>query len=937
MAYIPVYSSRINWENEPSIVSPINATNLNKMDYALKAHDDTLANWDITKANESDLLLALKDVTYDTDTGEFVFTWFNGTTSTVDLNIEKIPVSFSMDANGVITMTTEDGTTYTADVGALIKTYTFTDSSEIDFTVTTDASGNKTVTASIVAGSIDGTKLTPNYLADCTAAKTAAQNAANAADDSAEDAEAWAVGERDGVPVPSTDPAYENNAKYWATHSSSSFAGLSDTDITNPQNGQVPVYNSTTSKWENQNQSAGGGSTVKVTTSESSLYGQSVTLSDGVTTLTETFSGSGEATFSGVTLTGTLTVSASYGGQTATRTLSIPYFGNYTTSLSFFTATITVTFDASKGATCTLDGVTVSTSPYAFTVSSAGTYTASCTLDGVTKQGTAKVITTDGQTETDTIEYGTINVTYDNDFRGTSITCTQGGTTITKTAPSGGNTMAFYPPTTGTWVIEGTVGGSPYSTNASVTSLSTPVPVSLETIPDGSTKTPTDDVSIWLACAGIKDKSYTTLSQVIGDSETFNALLGDSNACAYMARSTTFASTLCADQYSMNLIGQYDVCCDALLADSTWASAIANSTYWESVLQPLVPKMTSDTTPSGEASASRELTNFDAWKAFNPSENYGWVAVGSSRIYAVDDWLEYEFPDDVLVVSARVGYICTTSANVIKYKTQDYDGSNWNDTSSEQTVTFTSSTTTWNEFVLNTSSTDKRHRVLITDGGTSDKGNGFKVQFYGRTSSSKKIHGGNGDTFYRIVDGNHVPVTDPALLDVGTYTIYSNGLAKDPDNLSNDYGKTVRICPNTKEIVVRPDNTLYWWGYESSNLEDMTSANGWSFSSYSFIAPTHNQTSISMPSASSKINGVGSKLPISGTNLYTIGEGVTARSGGVYYYINRESAKACTFTDQIEVKTSALSKQTLAWASNKYACVQTDSSANANLYAMWLE
>ena len=37
MAYIPVYSSRINWENEPSIVSPINATNLNKMDYALKA------------------------------------------------------------------------------------------------------------------------------------------------------------------------------------------------------------------------------------------------------------------------------------------------------------------------------------------------------------------------------------------------------------------------------------------------------------------------------------------------------------------------------------------------------------------------------------------------------------------------------------------------------------------------------------------------------------------------------------------------------------------------------------------------------------------------------------------------------------------------------------------------------------------------------------
>lgn len=277
MAYVHVYSTRINWENEPSIVSPINATNLNKMDYALKAMDDTFGNWDISKANESDLLLALKDVSYDTDTGVFVFTWFNGTTSTIDLNIEKIPVSFSMDANGVITMTTEDGTTYTADVGALIKTYTFTDSSVIDFTVTTDASGNKTVTADIVSGSIDGTKLTPNYLADCTQAKTSAENAANAADDSAEDAEAWAVGERDGVPVPSTDPTYHNNAKYWAQQSgTSTFSSLDDVDFTNLQNGQVAIYNSTSQKWENGAQS-GGAEIDDTTTSATKVWSSNKT------------------------------------------------------------------------------------------------------------------------------------------------------------------------------------------------------------------------------------------------------------------------------------------------------------------------------------------------------------------------------------------------------------------------------------------------------------------------------------------------------------------------------------------------------------------------------------------------------------------------------------------------------------------------------------
>ena len=42
-------------------------------------------------------------------------------------------------------------------------------------------------------------------------AETSAQNAAQ----DAEDAEAWAVGKRNGVNVPSTDPAYQNNAKYY--------------------------------------------------------------------------------------------------------------------------------------------------------------------------------------------------------------------------------------------------------------------------------------------------------------------------------------------------------------------------------------------------------------------------------------------------------------------------------------------------------------------------------------------------------------------------------------------------------------------------------------------------------------------------------------------------------------------------------------------------
>ncbi len=46
-------------------------------------------------------------------------------------------------------------------------------------------------------------------------ARAGAEAATGAAEGSAEDAEAWAVGQRNGTDVPSTDPAYHNNAKYY--------------------------------------------------------------------------------------------------------------------------------------------------------------------------------------------------------------------------------------------------------------------------------------------------------------------------------------------------------------------------------------------------------------------------------------------------------------------------------------------------------------------------------------------------------------------------------------------------------------------------------------------------------------------------------------------------------------------------------------------------
>lgn len=673
----------------------------------------------------------------------------------------------------------------------------------------------------------------------------------------------------------------------------------------------------------------------------------------------------------------------------------------------------------------------------------------------------------------------TITVTYSSDFYGETVTCSHGTKTYSKVATSSG-TLEFSVDEEGTWTISCTIGSDTFTTTADVDLT---YDAELVSLPNGETVLPTDDIETWLLCAGIKDKAYTTLAEVLADSETFNALLGDSNACAYMARSTTWASglipkmtsnttpsgectaissytdnpaykafdgdastfwnstsssitdvwigyaftqktqissykilaghssypatgvsyklqgsddafvsdihdidtqsnldfsdgkpksfvasgnyryyrviysdmttsttykgitsliqfyggtsgdSITESQYAMNLLGQYDTACDALLSDATWASAIANSTYWESVLQPLVPVMTSNTTPSGTASAS--TGNETAWTAFdrNTSTYWGSTSPTNQRVQYASTTQETFW-----VVTLKPLYASQT--RVKNFKIQGSSDGFVSDIHDLYTGTAPNdSTETVIKCVLNDVATYQYLRALVVD----DYGSNVAIkelQFYGRKSSGEKIHGGNPtyDSFYRIVDGNNVPVTDPSLLDAGTYTIYSNGLAKDPDNLSNDYGKTIRICPNTKEIVVRPDNSLYWWGYENPNLEDCTSGNGWS-GSYTYVSPTHNQQNITLSSASNQLCGIGTKNLTSASKFY----GIATQTSGSNAHVmssnaNPSSKSTMQNLDTSGAFTSSISCQNVSnTVSPTYASVRFAVGAVGTCNAFWYE
>ena len=192
--------NRINWQNRPSTATALGATNLNKIDVFCNDVDNALIQMDAGKLNIEIANSMLASVSFDSETGKFTFKELDGTTYEYDLNLEKIPVSFTLTEDGILTMTTEDGTEWTCNIADLIKDYVFDDSDTIAFEkefVEEDEEGKGSyhVTASVKAGSINETHLNPDYRADILTYSTQAQEAANDSLTYSKDSKRWAVGD----------------------------------------------------------------------------------------------------------------------------------------------------------------------------------------------------------------------------------------------------------------------------------------------------------------------------------------------------------------------------------------------------------------------------------------------------------------------------------------------------------------------------------------------------------------------------------------------------------------------------------------------------------------------------------------------------------------------------------------------------------------------
>lgn len=481
----------------------------------------------------------------------------------------------------------------------------------------------------------------------------------------------WASGEANRVTI----FMYDGTNWIWIGHDvdidTDTLSDLKDTTISSASNGQVLMYNSTSGKWKNQTptttlvglsdtqiSSATDGQVLKYnSTSQKWVNGED---KGGILPHLIVISETGST----VTATKGQTVITATETSTGHFECDLPEFGTWTIDaiLSGDDAQVSLVVD-------TVKVYTVDDSHFHATVTVKYPDGATCRL-----QSTDETLYATGSPYTFTVHHAetyTITVTYNQRIYTDTVTFTTEGQSFSKTLPS------------------------PSEVDA-------------------------NDINWWLFFGGVSG-SYSSLSDILADSTALSILMASTDAVDYLVRCTNWISDICGNQSAMSYIGLNNYCANTLLEDNDWLVGIASSPYAESVFNIKVPTMTSNTTPSGTASASKE--NSTAYMAFdgNSSTSYSTNAERNAS-----DYIQYEFPSSVKV---KVVYFQKVTNSTIA--TCIIKGATDSTFTNLGNITYASGDSNVKVVILNNNTKYKKYRIQNND--TS----GFwftvtKIQFYGR-------------------------------------------------------------------------------------------------------------------------------------------------------------------------------------------------------------
>ncbi len=230
-------------------------------------------------------------------------------------------------------------------------------------------------------------------------------------------------------------------------------------------------------------------------------------------------------------------------------------------------------------------------------------------------------------------------------------------------------------------------------------------------------------VQTLLRIAGITDKNYTNIRQLLNDTETLANVLSSNDAVDYLATAKAWIHIITANETAMELIGLNNYVANTLLADTAWRKGIADSTYFESVLNVKIPAMTSATTPSGVVSASSQNSNNGwAYNAFDDNDSTLWGTSGS----VASAWIQYEWDSPCIVYKYFILFNNVVQQDSFKIS-RSSDGVTFTD------ITETISTSVLSNEGIVTENIGQGTICRLTTNGNAGYGKFAKtIQFYGR-------------------------------------------------------------------------------------------------------------------------------------------------------------------------------------------------------------
>ena len=174
----------------------------------------------------------------------------------------------------------------------------------------------------------------------------------------------------------------------------------------------------------------------------------------------------------------------------------------------------------------------------------------------------------------------------------------------------------------------------------------------------------------------------------------------------------------------------------------------------------------------------------------------------------------------------------------------------------------------------------------------------------------------------------------------GNSITFTSGVAKDPSNLSNYYSKTVTITSNTTEVYLMPDNTLYWWGYNSATnpIIAINSSDGWDYTSSGY---TFNKNNVSA-SGTQNYAGVCATNKIRSTKFHGIGFGNGYWGPNNLIILKGKQIKtSSTWSKYTGFETTISHKTVIPDDSDEYNFATsyggTSQAWNWTIYALWYE